>query len=81
MNAHSRRDFLKYTVVAGALARFAALRGEAQPADVIPSSRAASTGTAPDWWQRPMRFANLTLVDDDPGKFDPQFWIDYFARI
>jgi hypothetical protein len=28
-----------------------------------------------------MRWAQLTLVEDDPGKFDPQFWIDYFKRI
>ncbi len=28
-----------------------------------------------------MRFANLTLVEDDPGRFDPQFWFDYFKRI
>ena len=28
-----------------------------------------------------MRWAQLTLVEDDPGKFDPQFWLDYFKRI
>jgi hypothetical protein len=27
-----------------------------------------------------MRWAQLTLVEDDPGKFDPQFWLDYFRR-
>jgi hypothetical protein len=27
-----------------------------------------------------MRWAQLTLVEDDPGKFDPQFWLDYFQR-
>jgi hypothetical protein len=27
-----------------------------------------------------MRWAQLTLVEDDPGKFDPQFWLDYFKR-
>jgi hypothetical protein len=29
---------------------------------------------------KPMRWAQLTLVEDDPGKFDPQFWLDYFKR-
>ncbi|MCI0535745.1 MAG: beta-galactosidase trimerization domain-containing protein, partial [Verrucomicrobiales bacterium] len=24
--------------------------------------------------------AQLTLVEDDPGKFDPRFWLDYFRR-
>jgi hypothetical protein len=27
-----------------------------------------------------MRWAQLTLVEDDPGKYDPAFWLDYFAR-
>jgi hypothetical protein len=27
-----------------------------------------------------MRWAQLTLVEDDPGKFDPVFWLDYFKR-
>jgi len=27
-----------------------------------------------------MRWAQLTLVEDDPGRFDPQFWLDYFKR-
>lgn len=28
-----------------------------------------------------MRWAQLTLVENDPGQYDPQFWIDYFRRI
>jgi len=28
-----------------------------------------------------MRWAQLTLVEDDPGKYDPAFWLDYFKRV
>ncbi len=35
---------------------------------------------APEWVDRPMRWAQLTLVEDDPGRFDPQLWLDYFKR-
>jgi hypothetical protein len=35
---------------------------------------------APSWVDKPMRWAQLTLVEDDPGKFDLQFWLDYFKR-
>ncbi len=28
-----------------------------------------------------MRWAQLTLVEDDPGKYDPVFWLDYFKRV
>jgi hypothetical protein len=27
-----------------------------------------------------MRWGQLTLVEDDPGKFEPAFWFDYFQR-
>ncbi len=39
-----------------------------------------SPRTSPDWIDRPMRWAQLTLVEDDPGQFDPTFWLDYFKR-
>src|SRR5579872_6608665 len=32
------------------------------------------------WFDRPMRWAQLTLVEDDPGKYDLTFWLDYFRR-
>jgi hypothetical protein len=32
-------------------------------------------------FDRPMRWAQLTLVENDPGRFDPAFWLDYFRRI
>ena len=28
-----------------------------------------------------MRWAQLVFVEDDPGNYDPQFWLDYFKRI
>jgi hypothetical protein len=27
-----------------------------------------------------MRWAQLTLVENDPGQYDPKFWLDYFRR-
>ncbi len=33
------------------------------------------------WFDRPMRWAQLTLVENDPGSFDPDFWLDYFRQI
>jgi hypothetical protein len=32
-------------------------------------------------FDRPMRWAQLTLVEDDPAKYDAQFWLDYFKRV
>ena len=37
--------------------------------------------TKAQWFERPMRWAQLTLTDDDPGTFDPDFWLGYFKEI
>lgn len=34
-----------------------------------------------DWFDKPMRWAQLTLVENDPGNFDLDFWLDYFRRV
>ena len=34
----------------------------------------------PSWYDRPMRWAQLAFVEDDPGRYDPGFWLDYFKR-
>src|SRR6266536_2271898 len=68
-----RRSFLKST---GA-ARAAAVLGGWPCAPLIADPTDASP---PDWFDRPMRWAQLTLVEDDPGKFDPRFWLDFFKR-
>lgn len=33
------------------------------------------------WFSKPMRWAQLTLVENDPGRFDPDFWLDYFKKV
>ena len=79
----SRRRFLE---AAGA---FAAL-GPPSPRVVgrQPRQSAPSAPTAPwpgdalqGWFDRPMRWVQLTLVENDPGQFDPKFWLDYFKQI
>jgi hypothetical protein len=36
---------------------------------------------AAGWYDRPMRWAQLAFVEDDPGRYNPGFWLDYFKRI
>ena len=62
----SRRDFLQMAG-AGAVASWA------KPAFAIDA--------APDWFDRPMRWVQLTLVENDPGRFDPRFWLEYFRKL
>jgi hypothetical protein len=62
----TRREFLQVTAAAGAFASV----GSVQPA-----------GQPDDWFDGPMRWVQLTLVENDPGSFDPQFWLDYFRRL
>ena len=43
---------------------------------------ALGAATVEPWFDKPMRWGQLVLVEDDPGngRYDPQFWIDYFER-
>ena len=72
-----RRRFLTTTVAAGASASLGSVRwpGLAAAADARDEG-----ATPPSWVDRPMRWAQLTLVEDDPGRFDVGFWLDYFRR-
>jgi len=71
----SRRAFLNVTAGAGA---YVALAPQTtMPALPVPPFEALRPG----WFDTPMRWAQLTLVENDPGQFDPQFWLDYFRRI
>lgn len=65
-----RRNFIKTTGAAGAY--------------VITESPLQGQIIQPEkdtWYNRPMRWAQLTLVENDPGRFDPDFWLSYFKKI
>ena len=70
-NDISRRSFLRTTSVAGAVVALG---------EVSLGCAAPPAAVAPSWVDRPMRWAQLTLVEDDPGQFDLAFWLDYFRR-
>jgi hypothetical protein len=72
----TRREFLKTSVVAGA----AIATGEFALNGAAAANAGAAIPPAPSWIDKPMRWAQLTLVEDDPGTFDLDFWLDYFAR-
>jgi hypothetical protein len=65
-----RREFLGMSGTAGAYA----VLGK-------PWQAAAGTGQPEPWFDKPMRWAQLVLVENDPGRFDPDFWLDYFRRV
>ncbi|MDE3197963.1 MAG: beta-galactosidase trimerization domain-containing protein [Acidobacteriota bacterium] len=61
----NRRDFLKQTTAFAA--GMSLLQGAEQ--------------NSPEWYGRPMRWFQLAFVEDDPGNYNPQMWLDYFRRI
>ena len=75
----SRRVFLKTSALASAAAIARDFSSQRRLAADAPQASLDLTA-APSWTDKPMRWAQLTLVEDDPGKFDPQFWLDYFKR-
>ncbi len=66
----NRRDFLQTFAIGSLLATSR------------PGSSGEVAGSDPKgWYDRPMRWAQLAFVEDDPGNYDPAFWLDYFRRI
>lgn len=43
-------------------------------------SLSALAADAPDWVWQPMRWVQVNFTEDDPGRFDPQFWLDFIKR-
>ncbi len=66
-----RRNFIKTTSV---------VTGVCAIAEPSIFANVKSSGDE-SWFKRPMRWAQLTLVENDPGRFDPDFWLSYFKRI
>jgi len=67
-----RRDFVKTSVIGGAYAIMTS-----QP--IIAAAESLSSDD--NWFDRPMRWAQLVLVENDPGNFDPDFWLDFFKKV
>jgi hypothetical protein len=59
------------------------LLGQSLATAFLASTGAAAPLAADDdeWFDRPMRWAQLNLTEDDPAKMDVGFWLDYFKRI
>ncbi|HLN54946.1 MAG TPA: alpha-amylase family protein [Bacteroidales bacterium] len=65
-----RRDFIKTTAAGGAFAVIGpSIFDNLQQSD------------KPVWATGPLRWAQLAFVEDDPGRCDPDFWLDYFKKI
>ena len=77
----TRRAFLKQ---AGSLsaACLAGLDGLPNAEAALAPGAAAVSGVKPaGWYDRPMRWAQLSFVENDPGNYDLQFWLDYFKKV
>jgi hypothetical protein len=73
----TRREFLQSTVAASSGAALA----QASPNGFWEQSALPSGWEpVPAWASKPMRWMQLTLVEDDPVHFDSEFWLDYFKR-
>jgi hypothetical protein len=75
----SRREFVK----GSALAATACLLPESAGKRLLPAAAESAKSSLAEnhWYNRPMRWAQLAFVEDDPGNYDQQFWLDYFRRI
>ncbi len=74
----SRRDFLQVSTVAAAELQVAARTSMGRAAPEMAAERIVEAVNPV--FDRPLRWGQLVMVENDPGRFDPKFWVDYFKR-
>jgi hypothetical protein len=75
----SRREFMLTTCAASLHASRSHAKA-CQHDEVDHTQRYAPAPPNEGWFDKPMRWAQLTLVENDPPTFDLAFWLDYFRR-
>ncbi|WP_254062443.1 alpha-amylase family protein [Acidobacterium sp. S8] len=74
----SRRAFIKQAV---GLSVVCAARFDSEDPAYASTSNGVVGDDKAEWYQRPLRWAQLAFVEDDPGNYDLSFWLDYFQKI
>lgn len=72
-----RRNFCKTTTLLGGATLLVGSYAMA-------TSKIIDAGTSTDdrlWFDRSRRWAQLAFVENDPGNYDPDFWLNYFKNI
>jgi hypothetical protein len=76
----TRRTFIKSA--AGISAACIAGLSTFETAGATPPAPGAAEGaTTANWYERPLRWAQLSFVEDDPGNYSQEFWVDYFKKV
>ena len=70
-----RRNFIKNISIAGGAI---AISGNSAISAITNSG--AFTPLEEPWFDKSMRWAQLAFVENDPGNYDPEFWLDYFRK-
>jgi hypothetical protein len=77
----TRRSFLKQTAVLSATCLVGIEGQQNGNAATVATSGESSGAKSTGWYDRPMRWAQLSFVEDDPGNCDLAFWLDFFKKI
>ena len=71
-----RREFFKNTAMVGGGFALSGIPGFSSAAGIFSSQEPEAP-----WFDKAMRWAQLAYVENDPGNYDPDFWLDYFRKI
>ena len=58
----------------------ASLAGAGLNLDLAAQSAAEEPEPSGEWYERAMRWVQIILVENDPGRYDLNFWLDLFQR-
>ena len=72
----TRREFVQGT--AASITAASTMAAELAKASALPAAPALNEH---EWFDRPMRWAQINMTEDAPARMDVGFWLDYFRRI
>ena len=72
-----RRNFIKNISIAGGAVAISGNSGFS----VFANTGDITSVEQEPWFDKSMRWAQLAFVENDPGNYDPDFWLDYFRKI
>ncbi|MDR2231998.1 MAG: beta-galactosidase trimerization domain-containing protein [Tannerella sp.] len=78
-----RRNFIRNVSIAGgamAISGNAAFTTMAADGESLPLQQMRQMQSDEPWFNKAMRWAQVAFVENDPEKYDRQFWVDYFKK-
>jgi len=76
-----RRQFIKNMSIVGSVMAFSGNAAVSEGFSGLQDTLVGISQPEIPWFDKAIRWAQLAFVENDPEKYDPEFWLDYLKKI